>query len=144
MENNFTFSFENLRRIAVSRLSKLESISDLVELAKILWCKRYNRPLKDPLLLTYTPYELLYEVILWEFLDSPESIEDFIRRDNGQIDAIMEDDENWFQKKMGQGYSTEEIHAEDYWRGHFPDSKKSESVEDLPDGSYDFKELARG
>lgn len=28
------------------------------------WCRKYNRPLKDPLLLSYTPDELAYEYFL--------------------------------------------------------------------------------
>lgn len=137
--NRIQFSLDNLKRIAASNLTKAESLDDVVEYFKILWCKRYNRPFKDPLLKEYTAYELILEVLTCDFLENPKSLNDFIRKDNGEIDAIMEDDESWFKTKMGDGYTTEEYHTEEY-KKHMELLKKKtgQNIEELPDGEYSF------
>ncbi len=109
-------------------------------MAKMLWSKRYNLPQKHPLLKEYTVYELLLEMVSWEFLDNPENIDDFIRKDNGIKDAILEDDEKWFKAEMGVGYTSEEYHTEDYYNYvNGLKTKKNLDVDTLPDGEYDFK-----
>ena len=142
MEKNnkpIEFSLENLKRIAASTLTKVETFGDLIEYFKILWCKRYNRPFKDPLLKEYTAYDLLLEILICDFMDEPQSLADFIRRDNGETDAIMEDDEEWFKKEMGEGYTAEEYRTEEYKKTIAKAKKETgENIEELPDGEYKF------
>lgn len=135
------FSLENIKRVVVSDLTRIENLEDLVILAKLLWCKRYSRPLKDPLLKEYNIYELLYEMCSWEYLDDPKLVDAFIQKDNGVIDAIMEDDEKWFKETMAEGYSAEEAYSDELLKQAEAAKArvaKKDSVEDLPDGTYEF------
>ena len=137
--NNIQFSLDNLKRIAASKLTQIDTFGDLIEYFKIQWCKRYNRPFKDPLILQYTPYELILEILTCDFLDEPQSLSDFIRRDNGETDAIMEDDELWFKEQMGEGYTQDEYRTDEY-KAQLARAKKNtgEDIEELPDGEYKF------
>jgi hypothetical protein len=87
----------------------------------------------------YTPYELMLEIMILDFLDDKKSLNDFIRKDNGEIDAIMEDDEKWFKEQMGDSYTTEDYRSEEYIKQMEAINKRKEAeIDDLPDGEYDF------
>ena len=133
------FSLQNLKRIAASKLTQVDTYDDVVEYFKILFCKRYNLPFKSEVLKEYTPYELMLEIMILDFLDDKKSLNDFIRKDNGEIDAIMEDDEKWFKEQMGDSYTTEDYRSEEYIKQMEAINKRKEAeIDDLPDGEYDF------
>lgn len=133
------FTLQNLKRVAASKLTQVDSFEEFIEYVKVLWCRRYNRPFKDPLLQTYTSYELILEVLTCDFFDNPKELSDFIKQDNGELNAIMEDDEKWFEEQMGEGYTQEEYKSEEY-KAQLAQIKKNKNkdVDELPDGEYNF------
>lgn len=149
MKKNVEFSLLNFKRIAASNLTKFETFADVVQYFKILWCKRYNKPFKDPLLNSYTVHELILEIMTLDFVEDQKALDEFIRKDNGEIDAIMEDDEKWFRDEMGEGYTSEEYRSEEYYKqmaaikarkeksGEKEELEPNDIVE-LPDGEYEF------
>jgi hypothetical protein len=62
------------------------------------WCRTFNRPMKDPLLKSYTPDELLYE-FLRHFYMNPE------HDPRKEIEAkhTHADEEEWIRKMLAQG-----------------------------------------
>lgn len=70
------------------------------------WSKTYNRPLKDPLLLSYTAEELLYE-----FFDRIERAKAEEERVNKESDKIEEDKEkaalDWAEQEEKKELETE-------------------------------------
>lgn len=135
-ENKIKFSLDNLKRIAASKLTKIETVGDLIELYKIKWCLKYNKPFKDPLLKTYNVYELFLEMMIIEFVDDPDSLKKFIALDNGEIEAIQADDEIWFKQTMGEGY-TEEDYQSDNYKKTVTTARKN-LADDVPEGEHNF------
>lgn len=66
----------------------LDNDKQLILFLQSWWSRTYNRPLKDPLLLTYTTEELLYE-----FYDKIERAKAEQERSNSEGDKIEEDKE---------------------------------------------------
>lgn len=126
------FSLNNIRRIIVSRLRRVETLGDLIEYCKMMWSKRFNLPIKSKILGTYTPYELIMEVLSWDFLDNPTSVDKFIAEDNGENGDTI-DDETWFKTQMGDSYHTIE---------EKPGGKKVDispvDLSKIPEGEYSF------
>lgn len=52
------------------------------------WSRTYNRPLKDPLLLSYTLEELLYE--FYDRLERSKAIEEQLEEENDKIEDVKE------------------------------------------------------
>jgi hypothetical protein len=76
---------------AICAFNARSELSDELQLDLFLrswWSRTYNRPLKDPLLQTYTLQELLYE-----FYDRIERIAAEKERINSEADKIEEDKE---------------------------------------------------
>lgn len=139
MENKpINFSLENLKRIAASDLMRVDSLDDLVKYIQILWCKRYNRPLKDPLLQTYTVHELLYEFCLWGFLEDPKKLDEFALKDNGTTAALEHADEDWFKTQMGDGYTEADYTSDEGQRALAALKQTKGDLDDLPDGEHTF------
>lgn len=72
--------FEKLREHAAARLK--------VEWLEFWWCKHYGRPLKDPLLSSYTYEELLSEFLMYAIDENP-------------VEALPRGDQNNVQFRTG-------------------------------------------
>lgn len=98
-------SGSNLRWIEeLARQERLTSPTasnrDLVRALKVWWCTKYNRPFKDPLLLSYTLEELFYEYMTHHFIN-PDN--DPVKQKLSK--ELEQDDEEWVKtqlKQMGQ------------------------------------------
>ncbi len=66
-------SLEHIRQLAeYNANSKIDTEEKLKLFLKSWWSKQYNRPLKDPLLLSYTIEELMYE--FYNFIERQKSL----------------------------------------------------------------------
>lgn len=72
-----------------------ESIDSFRRFLCFWWCRKFNRPLKDPLLQSYTLNELLYEFLRYFYTDPDND-----PRKELKEKAIADDDEAWVQKMM--------------------------------------------
>lgn len=62
------------------------------------WSKTYNRPLKDPLLETYTVYELMYEY--FDKVERKNAIEKAIEQESDKIEeAKLDETLNWIEQE---------------------------------------------
>ena len=79
------------------RLLKKDRLTDeeLFEFLKWWWRVKFNRPMKDPLLETYTAQDLAYEFFRYRFMtQDPDAIDENAK-------AIGADQE-WIKKQMGK------------------------------------------
>lgn len=87
-----------MRAIAAAKLT--------AEGLKFWWCKKYNRPLKDPLLQTYTLEELQIEYFMYAIEEDPQ--EAFSHKDMEHVqfrtgDPVIDD----WEKKLAEGRDSE-------------------------------------
>lgn len=91
-------TIEAIQKIARDNaFSDLNTERQLILFLKSWWSRTYNRPLKDPLLLSYTLEELLYE--MFDRVERTKAYEEQLE----QIDVKMEEDkdradEDWAEK----------------------------------------------
>jgi hypothetical protein len=77
---------ESIKKIAADNArSSLETEESILLFLKSWWSRTYNRPLKDPILLSYTLEELMYE-----FFDRSERAKAEQERLNNEKDKIEE------------------------------------------------------
>lgn len=90
--------FELLRRVAADKLAS--------EQMQWWWCKRYNRPLKDPLLQEYTIEELEIEYLMHVIERDPQ--EAFPKADMSNVQFRTNDDLiNDWEKKLAENRDSE-------------------------------------
>jgi hypothetical protein len=91
--------WEEVRRLAEAHTieNPSSSLDALKRYLEFWWCKTYNRPLKDPVLLSYTIDELCYE-FLRHFYSDPENDPVKARE---QVQA-KESEEDWVRKQFEQ------------------------------------------
>ena len=93
--------------------SKIDTEEKLELFLKSWWSKLYNRPLKDPVLLSYTLHELLYE-----YYDRLERERAEIVKREQEADTIEEskakqgfDDRKWLEQSLAEA---KEMYGEDF------------------------------
>lgn len=65
---------------------------------KSWWSNTYNRPLKDPLLDSYTIYELMYEY--FDKIERKNAIHKAVEQENDKIeDSKLDDTLNWIEQE---------------------------------------------
>lgn len=79
------------------------SIASLERFLQFWWCRTYNRPLKDPILLSYTIDELAYEFFR-HFYSEPENDP---RKEMKQVAAQTEDEE-WVKRELANIQAAQE------------------------------------
>ena len=103
------------------------------------WCKTYNRPLKDPLLDTYTLYELLYEYK--DKVERVRAIELGVEQETDKIeDAKVDETLSWIEEEERKEKEAAEAKkaADEQW---MLDQLKKEKGEDFGDDiNLDFGE----
>lgn len=99
---------------AIIRLAKahrieepFSSYSALERFLKFWWCQTYNKPLKDPILLSYTIDELAYEFFR-HFYNKPENDPNKERKD---AQAVNEDEE-WVKRELASIKAAEQVSKE--------------------------------
>ena len=93
------FHWEEIRKLAVAhQLEEPTSGTDaLLRFLRWWWCSTYNRPFKDPLLMSYTADELTYE-FLRHYYAKPENDP----RKKMEAEQAAKDDEAWVAKMLSQ------------------------------------------
>lgn len=89
---------------SIDRLAKAHRLIDptasedaLFRALKIWWCVKFNRPLKDPMIASYTLDELVYEYLI-HFYMNPDN--DPSKKKEEEKAAT--DDEEWIKKQLQQ------------------------------------------
>lgn len=121
-----------------------DNTSDASTLLSLMtwWCDRYNRPMKDPLLQSYSFEELMYEYALFD-----ERIK-AVKEEQEEADTIKEEQKNaeldkWIDeeeaKEQGSQASTP---ADAEWMNKMLSEQKAEMGEDFgEDISLNFDEV---
>ena len=141
---------DSIRKIAADNArAPLDSEESILLFLKSWWSRTYNRPLKDPVLLSYTIEELIYE-----FFDRLERAKAEEERINEEKDKIEEDREketlDWAEEEekkelVALNKTKASAHApskEDIeWMEAYMEKAKEEHGEDFgEDISIDFEE----
>lgn len=84
------------------------------------WSKTYNRPLKDPLLESYTVYELIYEY--FDKIERKKAAERVVEQENDKIeDQKLDETLSWIEeeerkeKEAKEKAKTEELEKDETW-----------------------------
>lgn len=85
-------------------LSDLNGAGEPIQALRRWWCRRYNRPYKDPLFDSYTFEELLLEYYENLFLDDPEER----KKAAGELLYDPEEEEAWLKEQMGKDYMSQD------------------------------------
>jgi hypothetical protein len=87
-----------------------ETPEQVIEHMRFWWSKHYNRPLKDPLLASYSLYDLLYEFHLYKsFGNSEDAANEIITESKAEVEALVKEmDEEFIQKEFGESWSMNE------------------------------------
>lgn len=134
-------TFDHLyEKIVSSAERKVQGERELEKFLAAWWCKTYQRPYKDPLLLSYTMEELLCEYLDASYRANPEAFK------NAKVaEKQRAEDDSWAErmaKKLGAEFLPDEQQAkaaEEFAEAHqddglVPDEVMNQSVRfDLPD-----------
>lgn len=89
------------------------------------WSKTYNRPLKDPILATYTLEELLYE--FYDRIERQKAYEEQVDRENDTIERKKEQEAlNWAEEEERREREEEEARL-----------REAASAEQVEEAEYD-------
>jgi hypothetical protein len=93
------FHWEEIKKLAIAhQLEEVDSSTEaLLRFLRFWWCRTYNRPFKDPLLMTYTADELTYEFLRY-FYAKPENDP----KKKMEEQQATKDDEAWIAKMLSQ------------------------------------------
>jgi len=93
------FHWEEIKKLAIAhQIEEANSSQEaLLRFLRFWWCRTYNRPFKDNLLMTYTADELTYE-FLRHFYAKPENDP----RKKIEAEQASKDDEAWVAKMLEQ------------------------------------------
>lgn len=97
MKNKIHWDQINKLAIAHTMEEPASSVDALVRFLRMWWCKTYNRPLKDPLLMSYTADELCYEYLRHFYLREENDPKKKI-----EAEAAKKEDEEWIKKMLAQ------------------------------------------
>lgn len=91
------FHWEEIRKLAMAHQLEepTSSTEALLRFLRWWWCSTYNKPLKDPLLMSYTADELTYE-FLRHYYAKPENDP----KKKIEAEQAAKDDEEWIAKML--------------------------------------------
>lgn len=89
----------------------LHNVDAFTRFLQFWWCQKFNRPLKDPVLQSYTLDELCYEYIRYYYTDPAND-----PRKELEAKAVREDEDAWIKEQLARFKSQ-------------ADAKKSSQVE---------------
>lgn len=124
--------WEEIKKIAIAhQLEELDNTDALLRFLKFWWCKTYNRPFKDPLLMSYTADELSYEFLRYFYAEPKND-----PRKKMEQEQSAKDDEAWIAKMLS------EVKKQPIEEKASPKpEEKDNSPEDLPDPK-DFPDIS--
>lgn len=98
---------DSIQRIAAfNARAELNSEKQLLLFLQSWWSRTYNRPLKDPLLQSYTTEELLYE--FYDRIERSKAETERIERESDKIEENKEkENEDWAEKMEREERETE-------------------------------------
>lgn len=100
--------FENVyNRVLQTAQRKIQTEADLERYLTSWWCIRYNRPYKDPLLLSYSLEELIVEYLDVSYRSNPEAF-----REKKEIEQAKKEDDDWAEK-MAEKFGEKLMSPED-------------------------------
>jgi hypothetical protein len=91
-----------IQKITSYQASHPNEDSDSMELSlKSWWSNTYNRPLKDPLLESYTLYELMYEY--FDKIECKNAVHKAVEQENDRIeDSKLDETLSWIEQEEKQ------------------------------------------
>lgn len=91
-------SIEAIRKKVIDDLDdKIDVVDDLWFYLARWWCKYYNRPFRDELLLSYSIEELLYEFFAVYYSQNADKIDE-ARAETERDKAAADSDEEWIKR----------------------------------------------
>jgi hypothetical protein len=121
---------ESIKKIAAfNARAELDSEEQLLLFLQSWWSRTYNRPLKDPLLLSYTIEELLYE--FYDRIERSKAEQERLE----QVDVKIEEDKDKSNEDWAEKMEREELEAEMRKSG-------AKSSEPIPDPTKDPANVA--
>jgi len=112
---------ESIKKIAAfNARAELNTEEQLLLFLQSWWSRTYNRPLKDPLLLTYTLEELLYE--FYDRIERSKAEQERLE----SVDVKIEEDKEKANEDWAEKMEREELEAEMRNSG----AKSSEPIQD--------------
>jgi len=103
-------AFDNVySRVMRSAQAKIRSESDLERYLRAWWCIRYNRPYRDPLLLSYSLEELIVEYLDVSYRSNPDAFKKAKEQEKAQ-----KEDDSWAEAmaaKFGEKLMSREEQA---------------------------------
>ena len=131
------FHWEEIRKLAIAhQMEEPTSSSDaLLRFLRFWWSKNYNRPLKDPLLMSYTADELTYEFLRY-FYSIPENDP----KKKIEEEEAAKDDEAWVAKMLATNVQKEQTDTSEVGRSKEKTENGAEPPQpvDLPEISTKF------
>ena len=101
----------------------------LLRLLKKWWCMKYNRPLKDPLLESYLPEELVYEFLFFYYQDPENDPE--IKKEK---ELLEQNEKDWIKKQLESYAKKNDAACQDSninkEISKIPEDKKQEIIEE--------------
>jgi hypothetical protein len=88
------FHWESVQTIA-NMEDPTAGLEEFVRFLQFWWCQKYNRPLKDPLLSTYTINELLYEYLRYYY-----SIPENDPRKQLEAKQVQSEEDEWIRAQL--------------------------------------------
>ena len=124
---------------AVQKIAKAHHLEEATENAETFirflewwWCRTFNRPMKDPLLKTYTPDELLYEFLRHFYLNPEHDPRTKMEEAKKALD-----EEEWIKSMLAQTPPTPPKAPPKKKRKA---RKKTKKLPDLPEIKTQFEE----
>ena len=104
-------TIEAVRRVAAHNArAPLETEELLLLFLQSWWSRTYNRPLKDPLLLSYTLEELLYE--FYDRIERVKAQEESLEQDDVKIEEAKDKEASDWAERMEREEMEAEMRAE--------------------------------
>lgn len=130
-ENNYIAAIENkAKRDALHcKLGEDGSIQQYEQVLKGWWCKFYKRPMKDPILESYSLYDLLFEFYLHTNDDNESVANDAIDEHKEEVEDLFKDFEE--PSKAPFGPSSQEQTDDDFLKEAFKEDGWSMNEEDF-------------
>lgn len=127
--------WDAMRKLAIAhQLEEPASSQDaLLRFLRFWWCQKYDRPFKDPLLLSYTSDELCYEYLRYYY-----SLKENDPKKKIEEQKQQESDEAWIKKMLEGSQKNETNPTSKAEPASDLSQQKDTQIPDLPDISTQF------
>jgi hypothetical protein len=95
-------SFDNLKAKVIDHIVRpVKTEADMLRFLRAWFCRQYNRPYKDPLLLEYTFEDLLVEYLDVHYRSNPKALE----KESPEGKRVEASDDKWAERMMREATS---------------------------------------